>query len=151
MPNIEEHLRRAMAEGKFDNLPGKGKPLHLDEVNPHADPEWELAYRMLKDSGYSLPWIEAIKEIEKDIESARKDLQIAWRFTQDANPESQSVSYVSAEWERAQQAFKDKLTALNQRIRDYNLQVPNARFQRPVLNYEREVEKITGFETKESL
>ena len=49
----------------------------------------------------------------------------------------------SAEWERSQQAFKDKLTALNKRIRDYNLQVPNVRFQRPVLNYERELEKIT--------
>ena len=29
MPNIEELMRRAMAEGKFDNLPGKGKPIDL--------------------------------------------------------------------------------------------------------------------------
>lgn len=144
MPNIEELLRRAMADGKFDNLPGKGKPLHLDEANPHADPEWELAYRLLKESGYSLPWIEAIREIEKDIEAARKDLQTAWRFTRDASSATQTGSYIPGEWERSQQAFKDRLTSLNKRIRDYNLLVPNVRFQRPTLNYERELEKIKG-------
>lgn len=144
MPNIEEHLKKAMAEGKFDNLPGKGKPLHLDESNPHADPEWELAYKMLKDSGYSLPWIEEIREIEGEIEVARKDLQLAWELRQEAPSGSQAGSYSAAEWNRALSSFKEKLTVLNKRIRDYNLQVPNARFQRPGLNLEREIEKITG-------
>jgi DnaJ family protein C protein 28 len=133
-----------MAEGKFDNLPGKGKPLHLDEANPHADPEWELAYRMLKEGGYSLPWIETIREIEKDIEAARTDLQRAWEWRQAALAESQPVNFVAAEWERAADAFKDKLITLNKRIRDYNLKVPIARFQRPVLNFERELQMITG-------
>jgi DnaJ family protein C protein 28 len=144
MPNIEDHLRKAMAEGKFDNLPGKGKPIHLDESNPHADPEWELAHRMLKESGYSLPWIETIREIEKDIEAARKDLQIAWEWHQNALSESMPGSFPNGEWERAIKAFKAKLATLNQRIRDYNLEVPAARFQRPVLNYEHELQKITG-------
>lgn len=147
MPNIEEHLRRAMAEGKFDNLPGKGKPLHLEQTNPHADPEWELAYRMLKESGYSLPWIETIREIEKDIELASSNLQIAWKRYQEAKLESQPDGYVLADWERSQQAFRDKVLSLNKRIRDYNLQVPVARFQRPGLNYERELQKITASET----
>jgi DnaJ family protein C protein 28 len=142
MPNIEDQLRKALAEGKFDNLPGKGKPLHLDEYNPHADPEWELAYRMLKEGGYSLPWIETIREIETDIEATRKDLQRAWEWRQAALTESQPANIVAAEWERAMEAFKDKLAAFNKRIRDYNLKVPNPRFQRPVLNFEREVEKI---------
>ena len=144
MPNIEEHLRKAIAEGKFDNLPGKGKPLHLDETNPHADPEWELAYRMLKESGYSLPWIETIREIEKDIEAARNDLRLAWEQKNVAYAQSQHASFSSAEWKRAQTAFKERLSSLNKRIRDYNLQVPNARFQRPPLNYERELNKIIG-------
>ena len=85
-----------MADGKFDNLPGKGKPLHLDETNPHADPEWELAYRMLKESGYSLPWIETIREIEKDIEAARRDLQRAWKWR---------IIYLSAEAPRRKATF----------------------------------------------
>jgi DnaJ homolog subfamily C member 28 len=144
MPNIEELMRRAMAEGKFDDLPGKGKPLHLDQSNPHADPEWELAYRMLRESGFSLPWIEIIKEIEKDIETARKELQRAWKWRIIYLSAEVPDKKASAEWERALDAFMEKLTTLNQRIRDYNLQVPNARFQRPVLSYTREVENITG-------
>lgn len=144
MPNIEEHLRKAIAEGKFDNLPGKGKPLHLDEDNPHADPEWELAYRMLKDSGFSLPWIETIREIEADLETARNDIHIAWELYRSSQSEFQSASDPSAEWERSQQAYKEKLTALNKRIRDYNLQVPNARFQRPILNFESEIKKFSS-------
>jgi len=144
MPNIEDQLRKALADGKFDNLPGKGKPLHLDETNPYADPDWELAYRMLKEGGYSLPWIETIREIEKDIETARGELQRAWKWRQAALAESQPASFVAAEWEHALEAFKDMLSTLNKRIRDYNLKVPNPRFQRPVLNFERELQIITS-------
>ena len=57
----------------------KGSPCTWMNPTRIADPEWELAYRMLKESGYSLPWIETIREIEKDIEAAREDLQIAWK------------------------------------------------------------------------
>jgi DnaJ family protein C protein 28 len=144
MPNIEDILQKAMSDGKFENLPGKGKPLHLDEKNPHADSDWELAYHILKESGYTLPWIETLHEIENDIEIARKDLQRAWKWRVIYLSAGVPDEKASAEWERALEAFKNKLPTLNKRIRDYNLEVPNARFQRPVLNYEDELEKNTG-------
>lgn len=144
MPNIEELLRKAMQDGKFDNLPGKGKPIHLEDANPHSDPGWELAYGILKEAGYSLPWIETRREIEADIEAARKDLRLAWEVHRDAYAQSPSTNHITADWERSQQSFRDKLIAINKRIRDYNLDVPNARFQRPVLNFEREIKKITS-------
>jgi len=44
---VERRILDAMAEGKFDNLPGEGKPLQLEEPNPgHEDVWW--AVRMLK-------------------------------------------------------------------------------------------------------
>ena len=55
--SIEEIIRQAMQEGKFDDLPGKGKPLNLDQ-NPHQDPDWRVAHHLLKSAGFSLPWIE---------------------------------------------------------------------------------------------
>jgi DnaJ homolog subfamily C member 28 len=143
MPNIEEQLRKAIEEGKFDNLPGKGKPLHLDDANPYADADWELAYHILKESGFTLPWIETLHEIENDIEAARKELQVAWEWFGSSSSQSQPGSDPYPDWERSQSAFKDKLVALNQRIRNYNLQVPNPRFHRPVLNFEREIEIVT--------
>jgi len=144
MPNIEELLRRAMAEGKFDNLPGKGKPLHLDENNPHVDSDWELAYHILKEGGYSLPWIETLHEIENDIETARQDLRRLWNWGHAAISASQPETNISDEWERALKLFNNRFDALNKRIRLYNLEVPNARFQRPILNYELELKKITS-------
>jgi DnaJ homolog subfamily C member 28 len=144
MPNIEELLHKAMAEGKFDNLPGKGKPLHLDQTNPHANPEWELAYRMLKEAGYSLPWIEEFKEIETELELARKDLRLVWEVHQTGYAQPSTSGSGVVEWERAQDAFRDKINLINKRIRTINLQVPNPRFQRPVLDPDMELLKITS-------
>ncbi|HSB65973.1 MAG TPA: DnaJ family domain-containing protein [Anaerolineales bacterium] len=144
MPNIEDLLRRAMEEGKFDNLPGKGKPLHLGESNPHANPDWEVAYGIIKEAGFSLPWIETIRDIEREIEEARYNLRLAYETYLYSVQQSHTAVYTAPEWERAKQAFKEKLPELNKRIRDYNLEVPNARFQRPVLNFEAEVKKVTS-------
>ena len=141
MPNIEELLLNALEEGKFDNLPGKGKPLHLEESNPHAL-DWELAYHVIKESGYTLPWIETLHEIEKDLNVANKEMMGAWKWRVIYLSMEVPEEKIPAEWERALKTFKNKIDKLNQRIRDYNLQVPNARFQQPILNFEQEVEKI---------
>ena len=71
MPNIEEQIRRAQEGGQFDDLPGKGKPLRLDE-NPHEDPEWRLAHQILRNGGFSLPWIEMWREIEAELTLASR-------------------------------------------------------------------------------
>lgn len=142
MPNIEELLRKAIEEGKFDDLPGKGKPLNLDENNPHADSNWELAYHIIKESGFTLPWIEDMHEIEKDLEAARGELKRAWKWLVIYLSADVPEDKASVEWKRVQADFKDKLEILNKRIRNYNLEVPNMRFQRPLLSYEKEIDKI---------
>ena len=143
MPNIEEIIRKAMEEGKFEGLPGKGKPLDLGEGNPHSDPSQELAYHILKEAGYTLPWIETLHEIEAELNSARSKLRVAWQWREKSISADFPMIVVNAEWEAALEVFKTKLAALNKRIRDYNLEVPGPRFQRPVLNYEAEVAQIT--------
>ena len=50
----EGKIREAMAEGVFDDLPGTGRPLKLDE-DAHIPPEARLAYKILKNSGYISP------------------------------------------------------------------------------------------------
>ena len=58
MNKAEDQIRRAMEEGKFDDLPGEGKPLRL-ENDPFEDPEWRMAHHVLRNGGFTLPWIEA--------------------------------------------------------------------------------------------
>jgi len=130
MNSLEEQIRKAIEEGKFDDLPGKGKPLHLDD-NPHADPDWALAYHVLQSSGYTLPWIETRKEIEADLEAERASLRRAWEWKQRALEQGKPESLVEAEWGRALVAFCEHIESLNQRIKTYNLEVPNSHFQLP--------------------
>jgi len=47
----EEKLARAAAEGVFDDLPGKGKPLELEDLS-HVPPELRAGYSLLKGAGY---------------------------------------------------------------------------------------------------
>jgi hypothetical protein len=54
LPNLdaiaEERIQEAMRRGVFDNLPGAGKPLDLDE-DPLVPPEVRAANRILKNAG----------------------------------------------------------------------------------------------------
>lgn len=58
----EERIIRAIEEGAFDNLRGAGKPL-LFEDETGIPEDLRLAYRVLKNSGFVPPDLEARKEI----------------------------------------------------------------------------------------
>ena len=140
MSDIEEHIRRAIESGKFDDLPGKGKPLNLDD-DAWVDSDWRLANHILKSAGYTLPWIETIKELDLEIEAARLALRRAWQWRIAALGSGTPVLEADAEWQRAVQSFKDQAVKLNKRIFDLNLLVPSAQFQRLQLNPESEINK----------
>lgn len=60
---IEARIRKAMVEGEFDNLPGKGKPIDLSKY--YGVPEHlRIAYQMMKDSGYIPEEVRLKKEME---------------------------------------------------------------------------------------
>ncbi|WP_163100739.1 DUF1992 domain-containing protein [Peribacillus alkalitolerans] len=46
----EDKIKRAMKEGEFDNLPGKGKPLELDDLSS-IPTELRMAYKIMKNAG----------------------------------------------------------------------------------------------------
>jgi hypothetical protein len=58
----EEKIREAMERGEFENLPGAGKPLRLDD-DSMIPPELRVAYRILKNAGFLPPELELRKEI----------------------------------------------------------------------------------------
>ena len=47
----ERKIEQALEEGQFDNLPGAGKPLHLEDLS-RLPPEARMAYIILKNSGH---------------------------------------------------------------------------------------------------
>ncbi|MDV5290983.1 DnaJ family domain-containing protein [Klebsiella michiganensis] len=57
----EHHILDAQHKGEFDNLPGSGEPLTLDD-DSHVPPELRAGYRLLKNSGCLPPELEHRKE-----------------------------------------------------------------------------------------
>ena len=57
----ERHILDAQHKGEFDNLPGSGEPLTLDE-DSHVPPELRASYRLLKNAGCLPPELEHRKE-----------------------------------------------------------------------------------------
>ena len=70
---IDEQIHEAQERGDFDNLPGAGKPLNLDE-NPFTSDK-AMAYSLLKQNGYAPPEVELAKEIRTRFEKALEKLE----------------------------------------------------------------------------
>jgi hypothetical protein len=74
---VEQRIREAVEKGEFDNLPGKGKPLVLDD-DSHVPEDLRIAYRILKNADCLPPEIQEKKEImqmEDLLASAPDDLE----------------------------------------------------------------------------
>ncbi len=130
---VERLLEAARAEGKFDNLPGQGRPLTLD--GNENDPEW-AAQRLLKSNDARPPWLEedlAIRAAEDDL---RGDLARAAAYARGS-----ADGDGAGAWRRAVARFRDKAAELNRRIRDYNLSTPLERLQRARIDVEAEIER----------
>lgn len=139
---VEEKIRQAFDEGAFDNLPGKGEPLQLDDENPFEDPTLRMGYRLLRNNGFTLPWIQEQKEITQEAERLRAELARAWARAERERIGGRDSWQAEVRWRKAATAFRQQVAELNERIRRYNFHVPSDRFHRMPLDAAREIERI---------
>ena len=59
---IEQRIAEAARRGDFNDLPGTGRPLDLDD-DLLVPEDLRMAYRILKNAGYVPPEVQTIKEI----------------------------------------------------------------------------------------
>ncbi len=59
----ERKIREAMERGEFNDLPGAGRPLTMDEDLSGVPDELRAAYKILKNAGFVPPEVELRKEI----------------------------------------------------------------------------------------
>lgn len=72
---VEEQIQKAMEEGQFDNLPGKGKPIDLSDWQK-TPPELRMSFSVLKSAGVSPAEIDikkSIAEIKAAIQQTTDD------------------------------------------------------------------------------
>lgn len=58
----ERKIQEAMARGEFDNLPGRGKPLVMEDLS-HIPEDLRMAYKVLKNAGCVPPEVELTNEV----------------------------------------------------------------------------------------
>lgn len=58
---VEQRIKQAQQEGRFDNLEGRGKPLKFEDQN--VPEELRLAHKILKNAGFLPPEVALRKKI----------------------------------------------------------------------------------------
>lgn len=74
----DEKIRKAYEAGEFENLPGYGKRLELEDLS-NVPPEMRMAYKMMKNAGMmeEQQVKTEIEYLEELIEGAHSDLEEA--------------------------------------------------------------------------
>jgi len=117
----DRKIEEAMQEGKFDDLPGKGKPLPLDE-EWFAPPELRPAIRLLKSAGVLPDWMERAREIER----LRAECDRLWRIAELEYPRAASLCAARfLEWQaRTWAGLEQVMTRVNALALAYNCTAP---------------------------
>lgn len=133
---IEEQI----AKIDVNTLAGKGKPLNLT-VNPYLDPSDALAQDLLKNAGFSLPWIDDARQIDAHLESARRKLARAWEeaLARHDAPIRSKRQRDEDGWQAALREFRKDVEQINREIRDYNLKAPNVSLHKFSLRVDEEL------------
>lgn len=61
---VEQAISEAQERGDFDNLPGRGQRLTIEENREAGD--WEMGYHLLKNAEMSPPWMELNREVHAE-------------------------------------------------------------------------------------
>ena len=138
---VEQAIRQAIEEGKFDNLAGSGKPLDL-KSNPYVDAGWAAAFDLLSKQGFALAWMEKRNSIEEELTQARQALARTWTWQGKQPNTGEDAYWTDQAWKTAQNKFRAVVEDLNRRIDDYNLEVPADAFMRLRIDADREIVKV---------
>jgi len=127
-----------MAEGRFRDLPGEGRPLVFDD-NPFEPPEARMANRILKNAGFAPPWVEIGHDVDHHllvVERTRQRIHdaVVRRRTDRVTFEQRARALV---WEYVQ-----AIERLNESIDKFNIAVPIISLQKSRLSIRRELNRL---------
>lgn len=125
MSLIDEQIRDAMRKGEFDDLPGAGKPLKLDD-DANTPENLRMAYKILKDNDLAPDWVVQGRDLD-----ALRDKLVA-----DAKRLARSAS-----GSPALTALHDAAKQYNRQALSYNLKVPKGVAHKRHLDLEQELAK----------
>ena len=115
--HVDQMIREAQQRGDFDNLPGAGKPLKLDDDVFAGD--MASAYRIAKNANAAPLWVQLDKEIGEETAALDAMLERSARYQADLAPAKRPAAR-----EQARNVYLGKAAELNTKIQEYNLVRP---------------------------
>lgn len=123
---ISQRIEEAMREGKFDNLPGRGKPLDLSP-QPYVPADMQMANSLLKNNGLAPAWISGRNQVLAEIERFRSKLRrevVEHQVASAAARTDAARAALEQRWQRQLLAWEEEIAALNCRIEIQNFKQP---------------------------
>jgi hypothetical protein len=135
----EGKIQEAIDEGKFDDLPGEGKPIIFDD-DPMTPPHLRMVNRILKNANALPEWIQVQKDIEADqarVTAMRSRLikdNERWRKRLSLPSARTGADAQYGEWHaKSRAAYHKLMKSVNSAILKYTLIAPPS--ARPIPSY----------------
>lgn len=122
---VEELIQEAQERGDFDDLAGHGEPLDLEQNTFAGD--MQLAYKMLKDNNFTLPWIEDRNRLLEEIKELREKIQYQWQLFGPqvlAMARGGQDAIAERRWTALLMQWTTLIGDINRRIKDVNFSIP---------------------------
>ena len=114
--HVDQMIREAQQRGDFDNLPGTGKPLNLDD-NVFAG-DMAAAYRVAKNANAAPLGVQLDKEIGEEKDALEAYLERTARYVAEMKG---TAATREAERVRARGVYLRRVAEMNKRIVEYNV------------------------------
>jgi DnaJ family protein C protein 28 len=139
---VEEILGEARENGEFDNLPGKGKPLRLQDDVYSGDKA--LAYHLLKNNDMAPPEIERGKQIDAELTRADEILATLRRRRNallggGRVPSASDRRVYNLVRDNAEVSYREVLREANSNVLSLNITAP-AILHRPLIPVEKRMQ-----------
>jgi len=149
---VEDMILKSMGAGEFRNLKGAGHPLKIDQNNPYIDQTQQRINRILRDNGFSPPWIVKENELRKSLEDYRQKLcnELAFEIVCLLNETDSGDNSIPTDKfidDKALNLLANKhfidtdLKEINRTIQNYNLIAPSMDRQFMSLQRDRELQR----------
>jgi hypothetical protein len=123
---VEQKIQEAISNGTFDDLPGKGRPLKLNDQT-QVDPGMRLAFHILQNAGMAPAWLEKQKDMRAEITHARNILRRSLKHPTEQTGKDAEVQ------------FRTECERLNRIIQSINLEAPAVSLHIRSLDCEKEL------------
>jgi len=113
--HVDQMIREAQARGDFDNLPGSGKPLKLEDDVYAGD--MASAYRIAKNANAAPLWVQLDREIGQDREALDAMLERSARYLMELRGPAATREAARLQ---ARKVYLEKAAELHKKVVEYN-------------------------------